>query len=374
MATDLWGLPKPSSAPKQKKASKPSTNKKPASDQGDLAAWGVGGSSGLDGPGSNPLPFQTEPVWNLPKPKTQPYNGLDFGKLGKLLAGVGTNAANAAVSGQGDVNGTKSFLDYLKQAESMAPGGTDYSALRDQLKSDAGMSDARIAAMYKQLQGSYAADAPGIKKNYDGAKKSVKKDASDAVAATDEAYNSTRDAQSAQLAALGIGDAAAVLASQGGAAAADQSHAAANIRQNEATNKNQLTQNGATAEQYNTGIKGAAGLEGNLQRAVIQKQLQDKLAELSTQQSTEDAQRKSSLYSMAMNLQSAAQSGGLTAQQKAENDAALAKLLEQQNEFGARQSSSNQNSQAQMYATLLKIYNGDSAKAAADMKTLFPGG
>lgn len=195
---------------------------------------------------------------------------------------------------------------YMAMANGLGLGGngsgTDYSALTNQLRSNAAQGDARLAAMYNQLQNSFKADAPGIAQNFDSAGNAIGQNAAAATAGVNSAYQAARDAQTKQLAALGIGDAAAVLASNGGLAARDQAAAASNIQQNQAANANQNTQQKTSALNYNTGIANAAQLEGATQRATLQQQLANKLAELQTQQGADRAAGKTSVFNAALQL------------------------------------------------------------------------
>lgn len=190
-----------------------------------------------------------------------------------------------------------SFESFFAKALEMAGGGgglgpgTDYTALRDRLTQNAGESDARLAAMYQQLQGSYDADAPGIAQSYDAALGSTAQASDQAAASTTAGYDDARSKQMAMLQELGIGDAAAVINQQSGNAANDEASALANIQQNKSAVQNQLSTNKSNAGTFNTQVTQAAGMEGNLQRATVQKALQDKLAELNIQEQQENQDR-----------------------------------------------------------------------------------
>lgn len=296
------------------------------------------------------------------------------------LRGNSIDAANRMFAAQQQASQPqqKTFADYLAAAQQYAGvGGVDYSSLMNRERANAGESTARIAAMYKQLQGSYAADAPGIATQYDKAGANTKQNGTEATAGINEAYNGTRDAVSNQLAKLGIGDAAAVLASQGSNAANDQARALSGVASNSQGNQNNLVQHKASAQTYNTGIKQAAGLEGTLQQSVIQKQLNDALANLDLQSQQQRASQSQNAFTIAQQLQSTDQNnamlqanGGLTYNQKAVNDAAMAKIATSASASHASQAASAQQKQAQTYLALLKQYNGDEAHAKQTYKQM----
>lgn len=250
---------------------------------------------------------------------------------------------------------------------STIPQGPDYGAMRQQLQNQAGQNDARLAAMYKQLQGSYANDAPGIAANYDTAIASSGKTADQAAALANSGYDAARNSQTQQFQQLGIGDAAKVLAANGSQATADQGRAVSNIAQNKAAVQQQLGTEKANAGNYNTSIEHAAGLEGNLQRAVLQNQLAQKLAELSTQQSASNAQAaqaKQANFAQALQL---AQSlyGDAQSKQSAQVTAAQnqQKTLYQQYRDQQGDVQKKQQVIATLYPALLK-QNGGDEKAA----------
>lgn len=309
-----------------------------------------------------------------PRPSTAGNSEVHAG-----LRGDSIDAANRMFSAQQQAAQPqpKTFADYLAMAQQYAGGGVDYSGMMNQERSNAADSTSRIAAMYKQLQGSYAADAPGIAKQYDAAGADTKQNGTEAAAGINEAYNGTRDAVSNQLAKLGIGDAAAVLASQGSNAANDQARALSGVASNSQGNQNNLVQHKASAQTYNTGIKEAAGLEGNLQQSVIQKQLNDALANLTLQQQQQAASQQQNAFTIAQQLQTTDQNnailqanGGLTAAQKATQDAAYAKIAASSASTKASQSASSQQKQTQTYLALLKQYNGDDTQALAKFKEM----
>lgn len=335
---------------------------------GSFAGAEGSGSGGYNGFGNGQLPGSSPGSFfgpdSIPAPAASGPATPSVSSPAGLFGG-GATASNQPAQ--------KTFADYLAEAQQYVPGGTDYGALMDQERSDAGQSDARIAAMYKQLQGSYASDGKTVGNDYSNAKADVQGNGKEAAAAVNQAYQGSRDAQTAELAALGIGDAAGVLASAGGNAANDQARTLAAVAQNSQGNQNNITQHKATALDYNTNIKGAAGLEGNLQRAVIQKQLQDALANLEVQQSSANSQKQSSALQIAQQLQSQdalAANGGLTAAQQSAQDIAYAKIAAQAGTSKNSQSAAARQNEIATYSNLLKQYDGDDSKALAEFKQL----
>lgn len=230
-------------------------------------------------------------------------NGMRFG-FGATASPVKRAVAPRRQEQQSEQGAQLTFADYLRMANEMGLGGgnTDYSALMNQLRANAMNADAKLAAMYNQLQGSIDADASVIGQTYDAGAAGLTQNADQAQATINNAYQAARDAQTQQFQQLGIGDAAGVLAAQGGNAAADQANAIGNVAQNSGANQQQLGQNRVAALNYNIGIGNAAGLEGAVQRAAVQQELANRLAELQTQQSQEGSQRSQSLFQAALGM------------------------------------------------------------------------
>lgn len=225
-----------------------------------------------------------------------------------------------------------SFSDYLALAAQMGvgQGGVDYGGLRSQLQSQAQRGDSALNAMYSQLRGSIDADAPGIAQTYDQTSQGIGENGAAAIKTTNDAANSARQAQTSQLQALGIGDTAAVLAGAGGNAAADQAAAVSNIAQNQAAGQNQAVANKASALNYNTGVGNAAGLEGNIQRANLQADLQAKLAELGIREQEANAGNNDEQLQFAMQL--------MGQDRSAASDAAEQQAQAEQQDFDNRMS------------------------------------
>lgn len=192
-----------------------------------------------------------------------------------------------------------SFADYLKMANEMSGGGADYSSLMAQLRSNAGEGDARLNAMYSQLQKSFADDAATIGRTYDETAAAQQAAAQAASTSIDAGYNSALDDQQRRFAELGIGDAAAAIAAGSGSTTNDRAFANANVQQLGNISQQQTQANKGSALNYNTQITQAAGAEGATQRALLQQQLGDRLAELQVRQSESDAQHRDSNWERA---------------------------------------------------------------------------
>lgn len=188
-----------------------------------------------------------------------------------------------------------SFADYLRIArgmmdESSSPG-TDYSALEGQLRNNASQGDARLEAMFRQLGGSIAADAPVIQQAYTDAGASMKTSADEAAASSNAGYDSARAGQSEQLRALGIEQAAGTIASKGTGSTQEQGRTNENIQEGLAAGQTLNTQKMTSSLDFNRGVGNAAQLAGATQRAGLQQQLAQKLAELQVAQSEENSSR-----------------------------------------------------------------------------------
>lgn len=214
-----------------------------------------------------------------------------------------SSAADEGVEGLGQRSGL-SLAEALAQALELLPGGggVNYDPQRQALRERAGDADSRLEAMYRQLQGSYAADAPVIDAAYDTAQSGVNTATDQGVTNINNAYDKARADQTAQLTALGIGDAAATIAGAGQDAGAQQAAAVGNLEQNRGANVNQLETDQRASGAYNTRIGQAAGLEGNLSRATNQSRLQQLLAEIDAQEQQENASLTSNNRSAAMSL------------------------------------------------------------------------
>lgn len=265
-------------------------------------------------------------------------------------------ASNAAAQGNIDDQGL-SFADYLRMANEMGLGGTpDYSGMKQHLRDTAASGDARLSAMFSKLTGDIDADAVGIAQNYDDTGAAQTANAQSAQANVQQGYDSARAAQSQQLAALGIEEAAGTLAANGGFAAGDQGAANANIEQNRVANTQQAAANKSAALNYNTGISNASSLEGAVQRSSLQQQLAEKLAQIGMQEQQDSVSSKQNNFSVAQQLMGMDQERGAGAargaQQDFDNQLAIARLkLDESKQGGSKQTLMQQlQGQAEGYA------------------------
>lgn len=249
------------------------------------------------------------------------------------------------------------FADYLTMAQEMmnqsGATGPDYSAVEEALRRNALQSDAKLEAMYRQLHGSIDADAPTIAGAYDQAADAINQNADQASAGTAAGYQAARDAQTDQFRALGIQDAASVLAAQGGNAVADQAHAVGNIEQGRTVGTNQAALNKGSALDYNTNIGNAAILGGTEARGTIQSQLMNALAELAMRKSESQSQSGSSALDLALQLQGQGSQGGLSP----EDQQKFAEFMYQQQNDSTERSD-------RIFQMLFQQYDGDMQKAA----------
>lgn len=272
-----------------------------------------------------------------------------------------------------------SFEDALEKAmqylTGSGGGGTDFSAVEGQLRKNTSEADARLEAMYRQLRGSIDSDAPVLAKHHDEAISGVNAATDAGVSNINNAYTNTRNEQTRQLEALGIGDAAAVLAGNGGDAARDQEGAVTQLETNRGANVNQLTANKAAAQTYNTNISNAAGLEGNLQRATLQSRLADKLAEVQTQRSSQQDDTRQQQLGLAMQLYD--RNGDEYNRQQdsmMEQQSAYADFIAEQQKDAQKQALGGQKDQRSTYLGLLKTFDGDETRAKEVLQNMINAG
>ena len=256
------------------------------------------------------------------------------------------------------------FAKYLSRAESLVPGASDWGALESRFRSSASESDAKLAAMFSQLQGAISADAPVIGGIYDEGNEAVNQSAQQASQAIMQGYDAARNSQQSMLQALGIQDAAAGLQADGGGmdfAAQNQGQATQQVAETNQINSDALTKNKSAALNYNEGMGNAAGLQGAESRGQLQASLMDALSELAFAQSQEAAQRKSSVYEVAMGLQGQDQGSGLDQSRFEQEQAELIAANQQQAYENAAKQSSNRQS---AFLRLVEMFEGDIAKAS----------
>lgn len=279
----------------------------------------------------------------------------------------------------------QSFADYLNAAAQMlgpqaanAPGdptgGVDFAGLQAQTTQAANDNSSKLRALYDALGQNYMADAPAIQQNFDSGINSVNAANQGASQNVNNAYDQARAAQTAQLQALGIGDAAGVIAGKGESSTADQAAAISNLAQSANAVNNQLATNKTAALDYNTKIAQAAPQEGVDKSALIQQKLQQDLATIRAQQMQAEqqaAQQSQSSQSGYLNelLGLANGMAGFDTKQSAQSDnnalnALKQQLAQQKFDASQRQSGLSPAAQANMYSSILKTVGGDPKKAA----------
>jgi hypothetical protein len=271
----------------------------------------------------------------------------------------------------------KDFTDYLNKAAQFLgtqqgadpTGGIDFNGLISATTQGANDNSAKIQALYAALGQNYQNDAPAIGQNFDTGIANVNTANQGAVQTINDAYNQARAAQTAQLQALGIGDAAGVIAGKGEDMGKDQAGAISNLAQSANAVNNQLATNKTAALDYNTKIAQAAPQEGVDKASAIQQKLQQDLATIRAQQAQQQQQASSSQSDYLNELLSLAQGmSGFDAKQSAQSDSnAIAALKQQlaQQKFAASQKpvGLSPSAQANLYNGILRTVGGDPKKA-----------
>lgn len=265
-----------------------------------------------------------------------------------------------------------SFLDYLAQASQLvgAPdmtAGIDFSGQESQARQTAGDASAKLQAMYNALHNNFQNDAPAIAQNFDAGTQAVGSNAAAATGDINNAYDAARQAQTAQLAALGIGDAAGVIAGKGESSTGDQAHAVANVIQNRDANQNQLAAGKTSSLNYNGQIANAALQQGTDSAAKIQQVLAQKLMDI--QQQAEQA-RISSQGNYQSEIRQLAQdlfnSDMSTRKQNDANQLAAAKLQQSASSTRNSQAAAAQRSRNAAYTSIFNslVRNGTDPQIA----------
>jgi len=252
----------------------------------------------------------------------------------------------------------KTLQDYLLEAEGMMGKGPNFDIIRQRYLQNANDSDARLQAMFKQLNSSYSANAAPIQASYDQAGAKIDQAGQQGVANVNAGYDAARNAQAEQFAALGIQDAAAVLG-QDGEMAADQGMNAGGISRDAANYAGLNATNAQSAQQYNRGMQGAADLGGSESRALLQRSLMDNMAGLAFKESEYAPQRDSMKMSLAQQLQQAEQGGGMDAYQQAQMEQALAEFIAQQNQINYENVTGQQSNASNVFFKFLEMYDGN---------------
>lgn len=205
---------------------------------------------------------------------------------------------------QTEDTGLPSFLANLMEALGMVDGGSsvDYDPLRNDARSRGAEYDARLAAMYNQLQGEMRNDGAGIQQNYQGAIDQNAMRTAEAQQSLQGASDAASDRNLQQLQALGIGEAAGNIVEEGRDLNSDTARAVQDAVARGQISGENLSQNQQSAGAHNTNLVGAAGLEGNLQRARVQSELGSLLSQYDMQEQEANQQAQQQSLSQAMSL------------------------------------------------------------------------
>lgn len=210
--------------------------------------------------------------------------------------------------------GLPSFLSNLLESLGMvgtvdAGDGPNFDPLRQDARNRGSEYDAKLAAMYNQLQGAMRQDGAGLQQSYQGAIDQNAQRTDQTEASIQGASDAAAARNLQQLQALGIGEAAGNIVAEGRDLNSDTARAVQDASARGQISGNNLSQNQQSAAQHNTNLVGAAGLEGNLQRARVQSELSSLLAQYDMQeeQGREEARQRAqqaqqSALSQAMGL------------------------------------------------------------------------
>lgn len=197
------------------------------------------------------------------------------------------------------------FMSFLQQAMDLVGGGTggiNYDPLRNDARNRHSEYDARLAAMYDQLAGSIRDDNQTIQGNYDQALTDNEARAQSTQESIQQASNVADDRNAEVLRNLGIEDAQSNIINEGRDLNTQTAQALSDVASRGQISGNALSQNQQGALQHNTNLAGAAGLEGNMQRARVQSELASLLAQYDMEEQRANQQASQSNFSNYMNL------------------------------------------------------------------------
>jgi hypothetical protein len=142
-------------------------------------------------------------------------------------------------------------------------------------------ANAKIAAMYRQLEDSFGGDAEAIKQFFKTAADTYEANAGQATSSIQGAYGASNAERMRQLEALGIEESAAVV---GDDTVRDQANAVSNIARMLEANQGRNTGYQTSAMTLNEQMKGLARMEGAQRQAAVQQALANAMAEGSAPQ------------------------------------------------------------------------------------------
>lgn len=199
-----------------------------------------------------------------------------------------------------------SFMSFLQEALQNSPvAGVNFDPQREDARRRGSEYDARLAAMYDQLQGAMRDDNTALQGSYQGAID----DASARNAAVQQqiqASSNVADDRNAQvLKNLGIEQAQGNIVNEGRDLNTQTAKSIADAAARGQITGDALGRNQQSAAQAGNSLVGAAGLEGNLQRARVQDQLSQLLAQYDMQEQEANRQAQQQSFAQAMGLANA---------------------------------------------------------------------
>lgn len=238
-----------------------------------------------------------------PQAKTQPKlppadrNVLNQGR-------IGNNRVQEPPLGNTEL---PSFMSFLQQAmeQTGGAGSISYDPLRQDARRRGSEYDARLNAMYNQLANSIRDDGATIRENYRGAIDDTAARSATTQQQIQGASNVADDRNQQVLANLGIELAAANQIAQGRDLNTQTADAVADAAARGQIAADRLTTGMESAATHNTNLAGAAGLEGNLQRARVQSELAALLAQYDMQEQEANRQAQQQALSQSMGLANA---------------------------------------------------------------------
>lgn len=200
-----------------------------------------------------------------------------------------------------------SFMSFLQQAmeQTGGVGRVSYDPLRQDARRRGSEYDARLNAMYNQLANSIRDDGTTIRENYRGAIDDTTARSATTQQQIQGASNVADDRNQQVLANLGIEQAAANQIAQGRDLNTQTADAVADAAARGQIAADRLTTGMESAATHNTNLAGAAGLEGNLQRARVQSELAALLAQYDMQEQEANRQAQQQALSQSMGLANA---------------------------------------------------------------------
>lgn len=236
----------------------------------------------------------------------------DMGFMDGLLKST-QDLAQGALRGGGQQGGIPlgdtqlpSFMSFLEEAMGQSPvDRVSFDPQRNNARQRGTEYDARLAAMYEQLQNSMRQDGATTQQNFQGAIDDTAQRSAAAQQQIQAASNAADDRNAQVLANLGIEQAQGNIVQEGRDLNTQTADAVADAAARGQIAGDALQQNQQSAGALNTSLVGAAGLEGNLQRARVQSELASLLAQYDMQEQEANRQAQQQSFTQAMGLANA---------------------------------------------------------------------